>query len=230
MYKVFLVGLSFVILTVSSLTLHAENNHKKEVEGRPGNTLLLNNFKVEVGPLMFGLAGGYELVTGLHNGQEDNLFVRLSLAKELLTVPFFRSDKLYLGFEAAARSGYYGPLDISNEIQEIIGGPTPVVSSSPEVEFLATIRKNIFNTRGYLVTKLGAEFSILKFDRYDLSSSKATTLLGYVGLGFKFNTNNDIYILVSDAKPFSKVCFANIYCITDPYTNPGVLLGFAKSF
>lgn len=230
MYKVFLIGLFLVILTVNPLTLHADNNQKKEAAARPGNTPFLNNFKVELGPLMFGLGGGYELVTGLYNGQSDNLFFRISLAKELLAVPVFKSDKLYLGFEVAARSGYYGPLNISNEIQEIIGGPTPVVSSSPEVEFLTTIRKNIFNTRGYVVTKFGAEFSILKFDRYDLSSSAATTLLGYVGLGFKFNTNNDIYILVSDAKPFSKVCLINTYCITDPYTNPGVLVGFAKSF
>lgn len=191
---------------------------------------LFHTFKAEANSMMLDLSFGYENIDGLTQIQSDNLIARIGLSKEFLIIPISKSDKMYLGFEVAARNGFYGPLNLSDEIQDYIEGPAPIVSSNPIIEFLTTIRKDIGETRVHFITKFGFDFSVLKFDRYDLAGLNTINILGYAGLGFKLNKKNRIYILVSSSKPLSKLNFSELYSVNNPYSQKALLIGFVKTF
>ena len=193
--------------------------------------LFFNTFTAEADSIILDLGFGYENIYGLTQTQSDNLIARIGLLKEFLIVPISKSDKIYLGFEVAARNGFYGSLNIPDEIQDYIEGPTPIVSSSPAIEFLTTTRKDIGETRVHFITKFGFDFSVLKFDRYDLASLNTINILGYAGLGFKLNKKNGIYILASSSKPLSKLNFSeSSYSVNNPYSQKALLIGFVKIF
>ena len=116
---------------------------------------------------------------------------RISLSKELSSIGNKKSGIIYFGIEVAGRTGFYGPLNILDAIQDDIGGPTPVIYSTPRLDLLVTTRKYIGANKVFMLGSLGIDFSILKFDRCDLTSSNSMNLLGYVGFGLQLNKNQN---------------------------------------
>ncbi len=182
------------------------------------------------GPLLFGIGAGYEEIHGLTSDQSNNLLTRISVSKEIPMMNILKSDKIHIGLEVAARNGFSGALDIPDEIQDEIGGPTPIALTSPEIEFLVTMRANIGEKMPYPLTKLGFDFSVLKFDRADLMSSNINNLLGFIGLGFTLKEGSDIHALVTGSSPLSKLHFNDSYTIDNPYTQKAFLIEFVKAF
>lgn len=182
------------------------------------------------GPVMFGLGVGYEDIHGLTSDQSSNILTRAYLSKEISMMNIVKSDTLYLGFEVAARNGFSGALDLSEEIQDEIGGPTPILLSSPEVELLVTIRAGTGITMPYLLTKFGFDVSVLNFDRADLMSTTVNNILAFVGLGLKLSERYDLHILASGSRPLSKLHFNEFYSIDNPYTQKEFLIEFVKAF
>ena len=98
--------------------------------------------------------------------------------------------------------------------------------SQREKDPLAEIR--VLNS--YFITKFGFDFSVLKFDRYNLASLSTINILGYAGLGFKLNKKNGIYILASSAKPLSMLNFSESYSVHNPYSQKALFIGFVNTF
>ncbi|HHR1287497.1 TPA: hypothetical protein ACS3CI_003251 [Legionella pneumophila] len=177
-------------------------------------------------PARIGLAGGYEAISGLSQSQNTNLLTRISLSKELSSIGREKSEIIYFGIEVAGRTGFYGSLNISDAIQDDIGGPTPVIYSTPRLELLATTRKYISADKVFMFGSLGIDFSILKFDRCDLANSNIVNLLGYVGFGLELNKKSELNIAISKSKPMSQLQFSG-YSIANPYTQTAILIGFS---
>lgn len=193
-------------------------------------SLFLSPFQLQATPAMFGLGLGYENIHGLIDNQANNLFARISLSKDILTIQTFRKAEIYFGFEAAIRNGFYGSLDIPDEIQNEIRGPVPIVASSPELEFLTTFRTNIGERKSYFIAKFGFDFYILKFNRDDLASLNSTNFLGYVGFGFKLHKKKEVFVLASSSIPISKLNISKSYSVSSPYIQGALLLGFLQQF
>lgn len=181
-------------------------------------------------PFMVGLGAGYESIHGVTSDQSANVLTRLSLSKEISTKPMIKSDKIHIGVEIAARNGFSGALDISDEIQDAIRGPTPIALSSPEIEFLMTSRIDIAKTLPYFLTKFGFDFSVIKFDRADLMSSNISNFLGFVGFGLNLSETNDIRIFLSGSLPLSTLHFDEIYSIDNPYSQRALLIEYVRTF
>lgn len=177
-------------------------------------------------PTRIFLSAGYETISGLQQSQNTNLLTRISLSKELSSIGHEKSGIIYFGVEVSGRTGFYGPLNISDTIQDDIGGPTPVIYSTPRLEILATARKYIGTSKVFISGSLGVDFSILKFDRCDLASSNTMNFLGYVGLGIKLNKKTELNIAISKSKPMSELQFPS-YSINNPYTQTAILIGFS---
>lgn len=188
--------------------------------------LFFYGLKAVSGPVMFGFGAGYEYLHGLTSDQSNNVLVRISLSREMSMLHILKSDKIYTGFEIAARNGFSGALDIPDRIQDDIGGPTPIALSSPEIELLTTMRANLGETKGYLITKIGFDFSVLKFDRADLISSTVSNVLGFVGLGVRLSEKSKIHLLASGSQPLSKLHFNDMYSIRNPYAQKAVLIEY----
>ncbi len=180
--------------------------------------------------LTFGVAVGYEDIRGLISDQKDNILTRISVSKEIFVTDATKSIKLYTGLEIAARNGFYGAIDISDEIQEEISGPTPIAFSTPEVELLGTVRASVGEKAPYILTKFGIASSVLKFDRADLMSSNVNNLIGFIGLGFHLSKTSDIHILATGSRPLSKLRLDGLYSIYNPYTQKAFLIEFFKVF
>ncbi|MDF1678729.1 MAG: hypothetical protein P1U32_08565 [Legionellaceae bacterium] len=180
--------------------------------------------------LTFGVGVGYEDIRGLISDQKNNVLTRISVSKEIFMMDATQSIKMHTGFEIAARNGFTGALDISDEIQEEITGPTPIALSSPEVELLGTARASVGRKAPYVLTKFGVSLSVLKFDRADLTSSKISNLIGFIGLGFQLTDSSDIHLLVTGSRPLSKLRLDGLYTIYNPYTQKAFLVEFYKVF
>lgn len=195
-------------------------------------------------PLILGVGAGYEELNGLVSDQVHNVLTRMSLSTEIPILtnakPSNRSNtklggsrklsQLHVGFEVAARNGFTGALEISNEIQTEISGPTPVALSSPMLEFLGTVRTCTDSKIPYILGKFGFDFSVLKFDRADLMSTNIANILGFVGFGFKVTETSDVHILVTGSKPLTRINLGDIYTIDNPYTQKAILVEFVRAF
>lgn len=183
------------------------------------------------GPIELGLGIGYETISGLTNSQNENLVARVSLAKETFHPKSTKFSHLSFGFEIAARNGFYGPLATSDEAQDSIGGPAPIISSGPRIELLSTARKYINDSKLFTLGKLGFDFSIQKVDRCDFSNSIAVNFLGYIGFGLEISKKSAINITASGSTPLSQLKFPgdSPYSMHTPYTQIAGLISWVTS-
>ena len=140
-----------------------------------------------------------------------------------------RFKKNDFGFEIASRTGFNGPLNLSEEIQSSIEGPAPTVLSTPNLELLVTMMNVLGESQLHTIVKLGLDFNYIKFDRYDLHSLKVCNFLSYVGFGYGLIEKINIYVVVGGEKQLFK---SNLYgfLINPPRSNRIVSFGFTKSF
>lgn len=195
-------------------------------------SLMVLNNQVNSKGSQLGLGFGYETISGLVNLQQDNLFGRVSLSKDVYSLEGFQGHPLSVGFELAVRTGFYGALNITDYEQDKIGGPTPIASSSPRIELLATGRQYLNADRVFSLAKFGVDFSMIKFDRCDLASSTAVNLLGYVGVGMDLTKKSTIQVAISGSSPMSELNFpvSSHIIMNTPYSQVAVLLNWTKVF
>ncbi len=173
----------------------------------------------------FNLSSGYEHLNGLSPSQANNLFLQAGLSKE-----FLLSRRNYFGFEFLTRTGFSGPFMVSDEIQDSIGGPTPIISSTPRIALSGFFKNYLGTSTIYLKTQLGFDFGYLKFDRCDLAGQPSISLLGNIGLGFNMSKKSSIYLMGGKSYSLSQLKFDNTYLVRPPYSDLVIQLGFTKIF
>ena len=179
-----------------------------------------------------GLGFGSETIGILKNSQNKNLFTRANLTNEFVELKPSKSVRLNLGLELAAKTGFSGALNVSDEAQESIPGPTPTVFSGPRIEVLATIRTSSIESKIFAFFEFGFDIGTVKFDRYDFDGITDMNHIGYAGIGFDLNKKSTVTISaqVSRAKSVIEFPEPSHYYIQAPYTEVGTKISFDYKF
>ena len=199
--------------------------------GRPAVTWLVVSLSVSViscasyaSKTKLSLGLGYENIYKIQQTQgRSMLFVRLGIARDL-----YLKNNVRYGFEAGARTGYQGLLDLSDSQQENVGGPDVVVHSGPRVDLLATAIMRLSDAKSNGVAKFGFDFSLLNFGRCDINGVPAVNIIGQIGLGRTLSDTSEVTVTVGASLPTTRVTlgYETEFTISTPYPNASITVSW----
>ena len=181
-------------------------------------TLLICSSAAPASAATLSLGVGYEHFNGFQEQQGQNSV----LARAAVGRYFGNSASGLFGLELAALTGYTGLLELSEAMQDAIGGPSVVASSSPRLELLASLQSRPIVKDYSLITRFGVNASVLNFQRCDIDNALAVNLIGNIGVAKELSTRSKVLFTVGGSYPTTRVNLdkENRLSIKTPY--PGV--------